>query len=333
MLALYFLLFPGLPAAKLATKTQMPEFFPDTQWLNTNPLTRKDLEGRVVLITFWNYTSVPCLKQLARLKTWQTRYLENHFQVIAIHTPYYSFEKFPENVQNAVKKLGISLPVAVDSEGLLWQAYNRPAKPGYFIVDGRGRIRARSPEKPEEAKEKAVLEDLLREQGETLSEETAPVKEIKESTATGEITFGSRRLSRFGNETRPRAEIPFSFKLPADLKTGFFYLSGAWTLEDEKAVALQKGSSLTIPFQGSRVFLIAGSPRNNPLRARIRIDGQPLTKKTLGLDAKLESGAGIVEIKDDRLYEAAANLKPGSDHRLEVTLEDPDAFLYAAVFE
>ena len=325
---------PGPLSAGLATKTQIPDFFAVTHWLNPEtPVTRKSLEGNVVIITFWNFSCLRCIKQMTFLAAWQKKYAEKHFQVITLHTPHYRFEKFPENVEQAIKKLGFPFPVGLDPEGLMWQAYNRPPRPVYYMVDRRGRIRATSPENPDYAKEEAVLQDLLREQGEEITDEI-DVKPKKNKEVTGEILFGFRDLSRYGNETKPRAEVPLNFQKPANLKTGFFYLSGKWSIGDETATALKKGCELAIPFQGARVFLIAGSLRDNISRAQIVIDGKALEKSILGRDTKIENGDGYLEFKDDGPYEVAKNLGGSSDrHLLEITFEDPDALLYAAEFD
>lgn len=326
--------FTSAPSyAGIATKTQIPEFFAVTQWVNSKePVTRKSLEGKVAVIAFWNFSCIECLKQMAYLAQWRTRYEENRFQVITLHTPQYSFEKFSENVERAIGKLGVSLPVGLDPEGLMWQAYNRPEKPVYYVVDGRGRIRAKSPQNPDYAQEEAVIQDLLREQGEEITQEIQS-KPKRKADSTGKILFGFRDLSKYGNEIKPRAETPMILKKPADLKTGFFYLSGKWSFQEEKAIALNKGCELAIPFRGSRVLLIAGSPRNNNLRLQIVIDGKALTKQTLGRNAKIDRGDGYLEINDDGPYETAKNLDPASEHLLEVVFEDPDAQIYGVEFD
>ena len=334
ILAGTFLFLPKPCRAGLSTKNQIPEFFGISRWLNRKtPLTRKSLEGKVAIVSFWNYSCLECLKQMSYLAMWQSKYEDYPFRVVTIHTPRYEFEKAPENVEQAVKKLEILLPVALDPDGVMWRAYNRPAKPVYFIADGRGRIRHISPEKPDYAKEEAVIQDLLREMGKEVMEEIKMDPKKPGADGSPEILFGFRDLSHYGNETRPQADMPLTFIKPAELKSGFYYLSGKWSFEGDAAVALKKGCELAIPFRGSRVFIIAGSLRNNPVPVQVVLDGKALTKQILGRDAKLQKEDGYLQINDDGPYEVVKGLDPAEPHVIELVFEDPDTRVYAAVFD
>ena len=131
----------GESQIKLANEGPLPDLSVAIGWLNSDPLTRKSLRGKVVLVDFWTYTCINSLRPLPYVKSWAAKYRDTGLVVIGVHTPEFSFEKERVNVENSLRDLQVAYPVAIDSNYRIWQAFNNEYRPAQYLIDGKGRIR------------------------------------------------------------------------------------------------------------------------------------------------------------------------------------------------
>src|SRR5882672_9740489 len=139
----------------------MPEFGGDVAWLNSTPLTRESLRGKVVLVNFWTYSCINSLRELPYVRSWAEKYKDAGLVVIGVHAPEFGFEKERGNVENAVRELKIGFPVPIDSEHKIWQAFRNDAWPADYFIDAKGRIRYRHYGEGEYDKSERIIQDLL----------------------------------------------------------------------------------------------------------------------------------------------------------------------------
>lgn len=121
-------------------KVRAPDFEGIKAWINTKPLTMEKLKGKVVLVDFWTYTCINCIRSLPHLKEWHKRYAKKGLVIVGVHSPEFEFEKKPENVKKAVRKFGIRYPVAVDSDKRTWDAFDNEYWPAKFLIDRKGYV-------------------------------------------------------------------------------------------------------------------------------------------------------------------------------------------------
>ena len=117
-----------------------PEFTGISKWLNSDPMTLEQLRGKVVLIDFWTYTCINCINTLPYVKTWNQKYKDRGLAVIGVHTPEYPFERDTDNVKTAIKRFGITYPVAQDNQYATWSAYNNQYWPAFYLLDKKGKV-------------------------------------------------------------------------------------------------------------------------------------------------------------------------------------------------
>ena len=143
----------------------MPDLNGAVSWLNSPPLTRDSLRGKVVLIDFWTYSCINCLRTLPYVEEWAAKYKDAGLVVIGVHTPEFAFEKDQANVAKAVRDLKISYPVAIDSDYKIWQAFHNEYWPAHYFIDGKGRIRYHHFGEGEYNESEHVIQELLKENG------------------------------------------------------------------------------------------------------------------------------------------------------------------------
>jgi len=160
----------------LADEGTLPDLGGAIGWLNSDPLNRKLLRGKVVLVDFWTYTCINSLRPLPYVKSWATKYKDTGLVVIGVHTPEFSFEKERVNVENALRDLKVTYPVAIDSNYRIWQAFNNQYWPAQYLIDGKGRIRYHHFGEGEYGESERVIQALLKENGATgLAESTVSI--------------------------------------------------------------------------------------------------------------------------------------------------------------
>src|SRR5919106_479041 len=247
-----------------------PEFQGIERWLNTEPLALDDLRGKVVVIDFWTYSCINCLRTLPHVTRWYETYRDAGLVVIGVHSPEFAFERVPGNVSRAVEDLGIEYPVALDNDFETWRAWRNAYWPTKYFVDRRGRVRYAHVGEGDYEKSEEVIRTLLAEKG--LPEPVS--SRLPDRTPSGEQTpesyLGWQRLDRFaGGSITPRREA--TYEIPRSLPLHGLAYGGRWTVEDERIVA-GDDARLRLRFVASNVFLVLGTSRERET-VEVRLDG------------------------------------------------------------
>ena len=305
-----------------------PEFAGAGPWLNTPgglPLTVAGLRGRVVLIDFWTYTCINCLRTTPYLRAWAARYRRRGLTVVGVHTPEFSFERDTGNVKKAVAREGIRHPVVQDNDYATWNAWGNQFWPAKYLIDARGRVRYTHFGEGAYGETEAAIRALLREQdGAAVGARVrARVETAAPGVATPETYLGAARAQGF----LPRAPVVGSsrYTAPPRLPLNGFALDGVWRVADESATA-RGGSALEAHFQARRVFLVLSSKGNRRRAVRVLLDGRPVSAAEAGADVR----DGRLEVAAQRLYRLVS--LPGVEDRTLRLELPPDVTGYAFTF-
>jgi cytochrome c biogenesis protein CcdA/thiol-disulfide isomerase/thioredoxin len=298
----------GLPVLGKA-----PEFVDNQQWFNTpgdKPLTLAGLRGRVVLVDFWTYSCINCIRTLPYLKAWDEKYRKDGLTIVGVHTPEFPFEREASNVQEAIDTNGIKYPVVQDNDQATWNAYANQYWPAEYFIDAKGDVRYVHFGEGEYGEKEDVIRELLAEAGMKVPARETNVKAVEPSktVTTPETYLGAARAERFTNaELSPGLH---DFTAPAGLPTNEFAYHGKWRIALDSATAA--GGSLDLNFGARRVYLVLGSP-GHPRQVRVKLDGQPISSADAGSDVH----GGVVTVDSQRLYNLV-DLPAVAGHVLEL---------------
>ncbi len=303
-----------------------PEFVGNQRWFNTpgdRPLTLASLRGRVVLVDFWTYSCINCLRTLPYLTSWDKAYRKDGLTIVGVHSPEFPFEKDAGNVEAAIKRNGIHYPVAQDNDLATWSAYGNQYWPAEYFIDAQGRVRYAHFGEGEYGEKEKVIRELLKEAGHSVSKQESGAKGIAPSAGvtTPETYLGAARAERFVNPMLSPGRHDFG--TPQQPPADNFAYRGKWRIALDSATA--EGGSLQLSFGARRVYLVLGSP-GHPRRMRVLLDGRPISPEAAGADVH----EGVVEIDSQRLYDLV-DLPQVGDHLLELVPE-PGVMGYAFTF-
>jgi cytochrome c biogenesis protein CcdA/thiol-disulfide isomerase/thioredoxin len=276
-----------------------PEFVGNEQWFNTpgdKPLTLSGLRGRVVLVDFWTYSCINCLRTLPYLKAWDAKYRKDGLTIVGVHTPEFPFEREASNVATAIAENGIRYPVAQDNEQATWNAYGNQYWPAEYFIDAQGRVRYVHFGEGEYGEKEKVIRDLLAEAGRTVKGGEVKVHAVAPSktVTTPETYLGAARAERFTNSMLSPGSHDFT--APKSLPANEFAYHGKWNIALDSATA-ESGASLDLNFGARRVYLVLGSPGRDR-QVKVLLDGQPIS----GADAGSDVHDGAVTVSGQRLY-------------------------------
>jgi cytochrome c biogenesis protein CcdA/thiol-disulfide isomerase/thioredoxin len=303
-------------------------------WFNSRPLTNQQLRGKVVLIDFWTYSCINCLRALPYVKAWDTKYRKDGLVIIGIHAPEFAFERDPANVAKAVQDLGVRYPVALDNQYRLWNALKNQYWPAHYFVDAEGRVRYFHHGEGEYAMSERVIRQLLAEAGH------APAGGMAEASASGaeaaaafaeigspETYIGYYRADRFASPGGLLRDKPKIYAA-APLSLNQWSLEGAWIDNRQSARSLQPGAKLSFRFHARDLHLVLGSASAKPVRFRVTLDGAAPGGDS-GVDAKPD-GSGTVT--GQRLYQLVRQKGPVRDRTFTITFLDPGVEAFSFTF-
>jgi cytochrome c biogenesis protein CcdA/thiol-disulfide isomerase/thioredoxin len=276
-----------------------PNFNHTQRWFNTpggRPLSIPGLHGKVILIDFWTYTCINCLRTLPHVEAWYRKYRRDGLVVVGVHTPEFPFEKEAANVDEAIASNGLTYPVVQDNDYGTWNAYANQYWPAKYLIDARGRIRYVHFGEGDYGTTESAIRSLLAERGDRKLGGMTRVQAQTPSPGltTPESYLGGARADRFVNGPRPGAH---RYTLPAgQLPDDHLAYGGRWRITAESATALG-GSTLKLAFGARRVFLVLGSPQGS-LPLRVLLDGKPIPDRLAGADVH----GGVATIDAQRLY-------------------------------
>jgi thiol-disulfide isomerase/thioredoxin len=275
-----------------------PEFVGTQRWFNTpgdRPLTLDKLRGRVVLVDFWTYSCINCIRTFPYLKAWDARYRKDGLTIVGVHTPEFPFERDAGNVEDAIERNGIRYPVVQDNEQQTWSAYGNQYWPAEYFIDAKGDVRYVHFGEGEYGEKEKVIRQLLAEAGDRVGRRMAGARGIEASAGvtTPETYLGVARAERFTNpQLSPGLH---DFKAPARVPLNEFALRGPWREEFHSATAA--GGSLELNFGARRVYLVLGTVDGRPRRVRVLLDGKPI-----GAAAGADVHGSVVTVDSQRLY-------------------------------
>jgi thiol-disulfide isomerase/thioredoxin len=324
------------PRPALADLGPMPGLSGAIGWLNSPPLNQKSLRGKVVLVDFWTYTCINSLRPLPYVKSWAEKYKDAGLVVIGAHTPEFSFEKQRVNVENAVRDLKVTYPVAIDSNYGIWHAFNNEYWPAQYLIDGKGRIRYHHAGEGEYSECELVIQELLKENGATgLNGSTVSVSGEGVEAAPGGIVqspetyVGYRQAERFASPERMARDSRKTYSQPARPSLNQWGLSGSWNIGSESAVLQSAPGSILFRFRSRDLHMVLGPAASGErARFRVKLDGAA-PNQSFGSDSAPD-GAG--EVREPRLYQLIRQRSRIEDRTFEIEFLDPGIQAFAFTF-
>lgn len=294
-------------------------------WINSAPLSETNLRGKVVLIDFWTYSCINCIRTLPHLNEWHKKYKNNGLVILGVHSPEFEFEKKKENVEEAARKYNLEYPIALDSSHKTWNAFGNQYWPAHYLIDTQGNIRYHSFGEGHYAETESAIQNLLLEAKlltlDKLTEIKEPPADINfQNIGTPEIYLGYLRINNAGNidqDTKPNLPHIFSEPKLSDLSPSRFYFAGTWTIGPEFSELSKRGGKLILRYKASKVNIVAETKDGKEIPAEIFLDG------------KLK---GAVLISSPRLYNLIDTVGDYDWHTLEIRISNPGFRVFTFTF-
>ena len=327
---------PAVAAAEtLPVEGSLPSLAGATEWLNSPPLTAEALKGKVVLVDFWTYSCINCLRAIPYVRAWAEKYKDQGLVVIGVHAPEFAFEKRSDNVKKAVADLGLAYPVAIDNDYAIWRAFKNNYWPAHYFIDAQGRIRHHHFGEGDYDGSEHIIQQLLAEAGRSVASDVVAVKAVGAEAApdmgdvqSPETYVGAERAENFVSPGGAIAGQTHSYA-PGAPRLNEWGLSGDWTVGDESATLDKPRGGIVYRFHARDLHLVLGpGPDGKPVRFRVTVDGAA-PGDNHGVDIGAD-GTGTVTAQ--RLYQLVRQSGPITDHTFEITFLDPNVQAFAFTF-
>lgn len=336
---LYFWLFPGFVISQnpknkvmttnaetlingISTPYLAPEIQGITTWINSPPLTLNDLKGKVVLVDFWTYSCINCIRTLPYLKEWYAKYHDKGFEIIGVHSPEFQFEHDANNVKQAIKTYNIAWPVALDNEFVTWRNFQNEYWPAHYLINKEGVIVYMHFGEGEYDVTENNIRFLL---GITESKNKNKTEEDYSVTQTPETYLGFRRAERFASPEGITKDVLALYQYPEILDKNEWALRGSFAISSEKIVSLSPDASIKLHFTGTKVYMVMGASKK-PVTVKLLLNDKPLLE---------DKGQDVVNsqilVNQNRLY-YVVNLKQGNEGTLEIIAKEPGLEVYTFTF-
>jgi cytochrome c biogenesis protein CcdA/thiol-disulfide isomerase/thioredoxin len=313
----------GLPNVGTA-----PDFINTQKWFNTpgrRALTLASLRGRVVLVDFWTYTCINCIRTLPYLKAWDATYRGQGLEIVGVETPEFAFERDAGNVAGAIGQFGIRYPVVQDNEMGTWNAYGNQYWPADYLIDSKGQVRYAAFGEGDYGKTETAIRALLAEAGHDVAGHSHPTGVVVPSQeATPETYLGTGRAQGWVNGPVAGGH-DYGAGHPRPLAVNQFAFSGTWNTTDQPVTAVS-GAGIDVEFQAKNVYLVLSSSGEAPRSVQVLLDGRPISAADAGADVH----NGLVTVRGQRLY-TLVSLARNERHRLSLRFA-PGVSGYAFTF-
>ncbi|ARG98125.1 cytochrome c biogenesis protein DipZ [Legionella micdadei] len=292
-------------------------------WINSPPLKINELKGKVVLIDFWTYSCINCVRTLPYLEDWYHKYRNKGLVIIGVHSPEFAFEKNLDNVRNAVKRDGILYPVALDNQFTTWRNYNNHYWPAHYLIDKQGEV-------------------VYQHFGEGLYDVTEnnirfllgiDALPQEKQTATQSYSYLETPETYLGYARADRSLSPYlihdkiaHYSFPEKLPLNAWALQGEWQVSEDKIIAGTSNASLKIHFKARKVFMVMSNPTGKPIRVQVLLNGKPLVNNQ-GKEVKNSS----ILVNRDSIYEVVNN-KQFTSGLLQIITTEPGVEIYTFTF-
>jgi thiol-disulfide isomerase/thioredoxin len=297
-------------------------------WLNSTPLSFRQLRGRAVLVDFWDYTCVNCIRTLPYVQAWHERYKDKGLTVIGVHTPEFTFAQYESNVERGIREFGLTYPIVVDSDREIWKAFANRYWPTKYLLDKDGYLRYGKFGEGAYVETEEVIQELLREIDPSIALPglMEPLHEEDHAGAvcyrgSGELYLGNAR-GRIGNEDGFKEDQIGDYAFAGVPEENYFYANGRWASTAEYFEAVEDAPhSLFLKYEASGVNLVMASPRVAAAEVTLLLDGKPLTRQQATRDTRVRRGAAgkesYVVVDSARMYFLVENHEFG-EHTLEL---------------
>jgi thiol-disulfide isomerase/thioredoxin len=311
--------------------------FEAQQWLNTKPLQPEEIRGKVVLVNFWTYSCINCLRILPHVRAWAEKYKSRGLVVIGVHTPEFAFEKDAGNVTKALVSLGVSYPVATDNDFRIWRAFDNVAWPALYFIGADGRIRQHVFGEGEYEQSERLIQKLLSEaESAPVPNDIVSVNGVSTEAApdapelrSPETYIGYAQAANFASPGFVAENASRAYKTLSALPLNHWSLAGVWTIAAEYAALDDAPGSIVYRFHARDLHLVlARRSQGHPIRFRVRIDGNPP-----GADHGYDIDAdGWGSLDDDRLYQLVRQSGKVADRTFEIEFFESGVCAYAFTF-
>jgi cytochrome c biogenesis protein CcdA/thiol-disulfide isomerase/thioredoxin len=327
---------PDGQSEDLPAEGEIPSLSGAVEWLNSAPLTAEGLKGKVVLVDFWTYSCIDCLRAIPYVRAWAEKYRDYGLVVIGVHAPEFAFERNVDNVKKAIAMLGIKYPVAIDNEYNIWRAFENEYWPAHYFIDAKGVIRHHHFGEGDYDESEAIIQKLLAETGDShvpTGMVAVNASGIEAASTQGDVKspetyIGYNRIEHFvspGGVVQDASHV-YAAGPP---KLNDWSLAGNWTVGNERALLNDRDGSIIYRFHAHDLHLVLGpDPDGKPVRFVVTIDGKA-PGDAHGVDTDSE-GQGTVT--SQRLYQLVRDHGTVADHTFEIRFLDPGVQAYAFTF-
>ncbi len=311
---------------------KMPEFAKIASWIQSPPLSPESLRGKVVLVDFWTYSCINCIRTLPFVTSWYDKYRNDGFVVVGVHTPEFAFEKNEENVKKAIERYGIRYPVALDNFYGTWKAYDNHYWPAHYLFDAQGRLREVHFGEGEYEETERAIQSLLME----AKRLHAPVGLDRRASSVDfsridspETYVGYARAQNFASPQKPSGDRAENYTAPASLGLNDWALRGTWKITGESAELEAPGGGVRFHFKAPKLNLVM-SGNGVEVEATVLLDGKPVSTDARGADTGAD---GRLLVGAPRLYNLVTlPSQDRGDHVFEIDFEKPGVELFAFTF-
>lgn len=310
----------------LASPVAAPEFTGIQQWLNSAPLTMAGLKGKVVLIDFWTYSCINCIRTLPYVTAWDRKYRDKGLVIVGVHAPEFEFEKKPANVQKAIKVHNIQYPVALDNTLATWSAFQNRYWPAHYLINRKGQVvYVHFGEGKYDVTEHNIRVLL---DASDMDKAEIPAADIGKPglVQSPETYLGYARADNFSSKESMARDQSAPYSYPEFLLLNHWALQGQWQIGAQNITAQATGAKLRYNFIAGRVFLVLGTTDGKPLTVKLTLNGKPVGDKA-GKDA----ANGVLTVSGETLYELI-NQHGTSNGILELEATAPGLQAYAFTF-
>ena len=347
---------PATPTPMLDAPPFAAELAGISAWINSEPLTLRQLRGQVVLIDFWTYTCVNCIRTFPYLKLWHSRYADDGLVILGIHTPEFEFEKDYDNVRQATVDNGILWPVAQDNDFATWGAYNNRYWPAKYLIDRDGVVRYTHFGEGKYAETEEQIRELLTDAGADLSDDLElPTDQLldpsfvnrADAIVTPELYAGYQRNVQsllFGHDPYiiqmdyyQSSDAVVEFDAPAALQPHFIYFHGSWAVGPEQITHARATDDyadyIALNYSAKSVNAVLTSAAGDDYRVRVTLDGEYLTAENRGADIQIgDDGESYILVNEPRLYEIVNSPAYTTGKELRLSSNSADFSLFAFTF-
>ena len=334
-----------------------PEIKGIANWINSEPLTIKGQRGKVILVDFWTYTCVNCIRTMPFLKAWHEKYEDKGLVILGIHTPEFEFEKDTDNVEQAMKDFGLTYPVAQDNDFGTWRAFNNRFWPAKYLIDAEGYIRYTHFGEGAYDETEEWIRDLLIQAGADLTDvpaDTAPEPRRDTAALRAKRGFGLTRELYAGYERNigslrsrnppyvlhrefyDELDVDILYRDPGDYENNFLYIQGLWNNSAEHLTHARATTDyedyLAIRFFATSVNTVMLPTGVSELEVRVTMDEAPVSREDAGVDIQFDSdGNSFINVNEARLYNVV-NLMEFGGHELKLSSNSPGFSVFAYTF-